>query len=313
MAGGNRLKDRRVEKGSSRHASHRIPLPHYRLKNITLSHTDVSMNQSYDTPLDYTSQQLDTWMNEEFPSTYPSYNPHIIHITTCVTPNGYEITDQITFDHLFYFEHHMVPSRSFFMIEYGIPLNKRVIEHILKQVQEIHTMFSNMSYEDKEAASQEYRDMIQQMSEDTDLTPDQCDLPFRIFFSHPVEPIIEQYLYAIHDGISSNEYESFSHTLCMNDDKCIPCIKYIDYAPQYPFSLSETYVRYHTMSFIHDSLKKHNCLHLVTDPLSMYLTPYEYVKDTLECSKGRIDTARLIHRCDGYPSDRFPRIEDVYL
>lgn len=287
-----------------------------------MSYTDVSM--AYDTPsydVDHSESsqnQLKEWMNELFPLRYPSYIPHIIHITTCVTPNGYEITDQITFDHLFYFEHHMVPSRSFFMIEYGIPLNKRVIEHILKQVQEIYTVFSNMSYEDKEAASQEYRDMIQHIRADTGLIPDQCDLPFRIFFSHPVEPIIEQYLYAIHDGISSNEYESFSHTLCMNDDKCIPCIKYIDYAPQYPFSLSETYVRYHTMSFIHDSLKKHNCLHLVTDPLSMYLTPYDDVKDILECSKGRIDTARLIHRCDGYPSDRylsdrFPRIEDVYL
>jgi len=291
-------------------------LPHYCLKQITMSYTDVSMAYdipSYDVDHSESSQnQLEEWMNELFPLRYPSYHPHIIHITNCVTPNGYEITDQITFDHLFYFEHHMVPSRSFFMIEYGIPLNKRIIEHILKQVQEIHTVFSNMSYEDKEAASQEYRDMIQQMSEDTDMTPDQCDLPFRIFFSHPVEPIIEQYLHTIHDGISSNEYESFSHALCINDDKCIPCIKYIDDAPQYPFSLSETYVRYHTMSFIHDSLKKYNCLHLVTDPLSMYLTPYEYVKDILECSKGRIEIARLIHRCDSYSSDRFPRIEDIY-
>ncbi len=319
MPAGNRLKDHRVDKGVSQKkiGLHMIPLHPPLFKEYHYSYTDLSMNQPYTTQYvvdrsEPHQNQLEEWMNEVFPLKYPSYHPHILHITHCVMPNGNPLSECVSFDHLFYFEHHMDPSRSFFMIEYGIPLNKRVIEHILKQVQEIHTVFSNMCYEDNETVSQEYMDMIQQMNADTGLTPDQYDLPFRIFFSHPVEFAIKQYLYAIHTGITSLEYDALSYRLGMEDPRYIQYINHVEKKQLYPYPLRGIYQRYHMMSVIRDTLKEYGYLYHVQYPLSEYFTPYDDVKVILECSKGRIEIARLVDGYDCYPPDRFPEIEDIY-
>lgn len=243
------------------------------------------------------------WTEEIFPFHYPSYHPHIIQITRCVAPCGYVEIERVSFDHLFYMEHYMVPSRSFFMIEYSMPLRKNVIEHVLRQVQEIHMVFSKIGQED---GSQEYMDMIQQIHADTGLTPHQCDLPFRILFSHPVTPLIHQYLSMIHDGIAADEYDYQSYKLCMDDHRCIRCIKKMEHLPHYPYSLRGIEHRYHTMSIIHYILKEHGYHHHVTYPLSDYFIPYEQVKDLMEVSKGRIEMARLEEGGDCYPSDHFP-------
>ena len=102
----------------------------------------------------YPTNLMKEWMNDVFPREYPAHVPRLVRISYYVTPCGELITDDTLFANLFYFEHPMDPSQSFFMIEYAYPLHTKIVDGSVVYVQRIQDILSHMGqvYEEQGGA-----------------------------------------------------------------------------------------------------------------------------------------------------------------
>jgi hypothetical protein len=94
----------------------------------------------------YPSNLMKEWMNDVFPREYPAHVPRLVRISYYFTPCGELITDDTSFANLFYFEHRLDPSESFFMIEYAHPLHTKIVDGSMLYVQRIQDVLSRMGH-----------------------------------------------------------------------------------------------------------------------------------------------------------------------
>lgn len=229
----------------------------------------------------YPPYLLRRWMNDILPLEYFAYHIRHVRISQYYLPNGKRVS--LRFDNLFYMEHHLDPSQSFFIIEYCRPIHPRLTEPTMIYVQEIQYILSTMGH--KPDGPPEYMEMVRTICADTGLSPDQCDLPLRVLYSYPVSYHIHQRLLMLHDGVTSQEYDSYAYK-AWKRDPCYQCVDDMMGAPHFPRHLRSLFMRCETMGPIRDTLEEEGIQ--APPPLSEYILPYEAVEDQLCFARDRM-------------------------
>jgi len=233
----------------------------------------------------YPPHQLHQWIYDILPLEYPSYYIRHVRVQHYYSPNGKQVS--LRFDNLFYMEHHLDPSQSFFIIEYCRPIHPRLTEPTLIHVKEIQTILSTMGHtvqSDLDAA--EYREMVNTICDETGLSPDQCNLPLRVLYSYPVTSRVHERLLMLHDGVTEEEYDSYAYTAWKRDPCYRQCVNDMISIPRFPRHLRSLLRQCDKMGSIRDALEEEGIQAPL--PLSEYIQPYEAIEEQLRFAKDRI-------------------------
>ena len=227
----------------------------------------------------YPPHLLHQWIYEVLPLEYPAYYIRHVRVQHYYSPNGKQVS--LRFDNLFYMEHHLDPSQSFFIIEYCRPIFPQLTEPTMIHVQEIQTILSTMGTTtgNVQDAAPKYREMVQMICADTGLSPDACDLPLRVLYSYPVTRRAHERLLILHRGVTLWKYDSYAHQAWKNDS-------YYYRDCDLPRHLRSLLRQCDNMDTIRDALEEEGIQ--VSHPLSEYLQPYEALEEQIDFARDRM-------------------------
>ena len=227
----------------------------------------------------YPPHLLHQWIYEVLPLEYPAYYVRHVRVQHYYSSNGKQVS--LRFDNLFYMEHHLDPSQSFFIIEYCRPIFPQLTEPTMIHVQEIQTILSTMGTTtgNVQDAAPKYREMVQMICADTGLSPDACDLPLRVLYSYPVTRRAHERLLILHRGVTLWKYDSYAHQAWKNDS-------YYYRDCDLPRHLRSLLRQCDNMDTIRDTLEEEGIQ--APSPLSEYLQPYEAIEEQIRFGKDRI-------------------------
>lgn len=249
----------------------------------------------------YPPYLLRRWMNDIFPLEYPEYHVRHVRIRDYYSASGKRVS--LRFDNLFYFEHHLERDLSFFMIEYCRPLQTRVVEKSMMDVQEIQDIFSAIGVADglSDGLSDgtadgvfKYREMVRILCEDTGLSPKQCHLSFRVLYSYPVSYMTHRRLLTLHYGIMSWEYDLHAYHAFIHDPSYDDYKDHISHAPQFPRHLRPLLVpdflskSRNMMTSIRNAFEEEGMMESVPESFLEYFQPYDAVETLLDFTRRRI-------------------------
>lgn len=234
----------------------------------------------------YPPHLLHQWIYEVLPLEYPAYYVRHVRVQHYYSSNGKQVS--LRFDNLFYMEHHLDPSQSFFIIEYCRPIFPQLTEPTMIRVQEIQTILSTMGTTtgNIQDAAPKYREMVQMICADTGLSPDACDLPLRVLYSYPVTRRAHERLLMLHDGITKEEYDVYTYREWKRDPRYDQCMDDMMRIPHVPRHLRSLFRQCDNMGTIRDTLEEEGIQAPL--PLSEYIQPYEAIEEQIRFGKDRI-------------------------
>ena len=230
----------------------------------------------------YPPHLLHQWIYEVLPLEYFAYHIRHVRVQHYYSPNGKQVS--LRFDNLFYMEHHLDPSQSFFIIEYCRPIFPRLTEPTLIPVKEIQTILSTMGH--SADATTEYREMVSTICADTGLSPDACDLPLRVLYSYPVTRRAHERLLMLHNGITEEEYDSYVYQAWKRDPRYDQCMDDMMRIPHLPRHIRSLFRQCDNIGTIRDALEEEGIQ--VPHPLSEYLQPYEALEEQIYFARDRM-------------------------
>jgi len=213
----------------------------------------------------YPPHLLHQWIYDILPLEYPSYHIRHVRVQHYYSLSGKQVS--LRFDNLFYMEHHLDPSQSFFIIEYCRPIRPRLTEPTLIHVKEIQTILSTMAL--SQDSPPEYREMVQRICDDTGLSSDACDLPLKVLYSYPITRRAHERLLMLHRGVTLWKYDSHYDREC-----------------DLPRHLRSLLRQCDNMGIIRDALEEEGIQ--APPPLSEYIQPYEAIEEQLHFARDRI-------------------------
>jgi len=230
----------------------------------------------------YPPHLLHQWIYDILPLEYPSYHIRHVRVQHYYSPNGKQVS--LRFDNLFYMEHHLDPSQSFFIIEYCRPIRPRLTEPTLIHVKEIQTILSTMAL--SQDGPPEYREMVQRICDNTGLSPDACDLPLRVLYSYPITRRSHERLLMLHHGVTEEEYDVYAYEAWKRDPCYRQCVNDMISIPRFPRHLRSLLRQCDNMGTIRDALEEEGIQ--APPPLSEYIQPYEAIEEQLRFARDRI-------------------------
>lgn len=227
----------------------------------------------------YPPALLHRWIHEILPLEFPAYYIHHVRVNQYYSATGKRVS--LRFDNLFYMEHHLDQTQSFFIIEYCRPIFPRLTEPTMTHVQEIQIILSTMGTTIKNAqdAAPEYKEMVQTICADTGLSPDACDLPLRVLYSYPVTRRAHKRLLMLHAGVTSWKYDAYAHQAWKDDS-------YYYRDCDLPRHLRSLLRQCDNMDTIRDALEEEGIQ--APHPLSEYLSPYETLEEQIDFTRDRM-------------------------